>query len=181
MAFVGPRGAFTEPRRPLTFSWLLADTTERPLCRPMRFPRAAPRGCCPLPIALRAEGPRDDLPVRTSRTRIRERLLSYRERASRNPHTGGACAFDCERSSAHRFAFSRLGSASGGASSFLLASTLGPPRNLATLRWTRRAMRLTDFCHLNESMRVSGTSCVPSSLRDLRRVDVTQSLGLCAT
>ena len=39
--------------------------------------------------------------------------------------------------------------ASGGASSFLRASTLfTPPRDLAISRRARRAMRLTDFCHL---------------------------------
>lgn len=42
-------------------------------------------------------------------------------------------------------------SASGGASSFLRASdSLVPPRGLATSRRARRAMRSTDFCHLND-------------------------------
>jgi len=41
-------------------------------------------------------------------------------------------------------------------------------------------MRLTDFCHLNDTA-YTRTSCVPDSLRGFHRVDVPRSLGLRAT
>jgi len=85
----GPRGAFTEPRRPLTFSRSPEGTPDQPLCCPMRCP---PSRCASLArdalgaeIHLRVEGPRVDSPVRAGRAKARERLPSYRERASRNP------------------------------------------------------------------------------------------------
>lgn len=115
---LGPRGAFTEPRRPLTFSWSLEGTPDRPLCRPMRCPSHAPASLALLAdgemadgtteIHLRAEGPRVALPVRARRAKARERLPSYRELASRNPQTEPARTFHCACFSAHRFAFSRL-------------------------------------------------------------------------
>jgi hypothetical protein len=40
-------------------------------------------------------------------------------------------------------------------------------------------MRLTDFCHLNQTA-CTRTSFVPGSLRGFHRVDTPQSLGLCA-
>jgi hypothetical protein len=40
-------------------------------------------------------------------------------------------------------------------------------------------MRLTDFCHLNQTA-CTRTSRVPGSLRGFHRVDTPQSLGLCA-
>jgi hypothetical protein len=92
----GPRGAFTEPRRPLTFSWSLEGTPDRPLCRPMRCPSHA---CLPCgadratKIHLRAEGPHFALPVRARRAKARERLPSYRELASRNPQAEPARTF----------------------------------------------------------------------------------------
>ena len=92
-----PRGAFTKPRRPLTFSWSLEDTPDQPLCRPMRFPS---HGAIPCETAgratqihLRAEGPHVALPVRTRRAKARERLPSYRDLASRNPQTEPARTF----------------------------------------------------------------------------------------
>jgi len=44
-------------------------------------------------IDLRVEEPRDDLPVRAGRAKARERLPSYRERASRNPQAEPAFTF----------------------------------------------------------------------------------------
>jgi len=41
-------------------------------------------------------------------------------------------------------------------------------------------MRLTDFCHLNDTA-YTRTSCDPDSLRGFHRVDVPRSLGLRAT
>jgi len=38
-------------------------------------------------------------------------------------------------------------------------------------------MRLTDFCHLNDTA-YTRTSCVPDSLRGFHRVDILRSLGL---
>jgi hypothetical protein len=40
-------------------------------------------------------------------------------------------------------------------------------------------MRLTDFCHPNDTA-YTRTSCVPGSLRDFHRVDTPRSLGLRA-
>jgi hypothetical protein len=89
--------------------------------------------------------------VRVGRAKAREHLPSYREPASRNPQAARARTFYRERSSAHRFAFSRLVPRVSGASSFPPASVLFfPPHALADIRWTRRAMRSTDFCHLND-------------------------------
>jgi len=102
LVLLGPRGAFTKPRRPLTFSWSLEGTPDRPLCRPMRCPshRALLREADgATEIHLRAEGLRFAMPVRARRARARERLPSYRDLASRNPQTEPAptvlieCAF----------------------------------------------------------------------------------------
>jgi len=89
LVLLGPRGAFTEPRRPLTFSLSPEGTPDQPLCCPMRCP---PSRCASLArddlgaeIHRRVEGPRVDSPVRAGRAKARERLPSYRERASRNP------------------------------------------------------------------------------------------------
>jgi hypothetical protein len=93
----GPRGAFTEPRRPLTFSWSLEGTPDQPLCRPMRCPSHAAisfeKADGATEIHLRAEGPRFALPVRARRAKARERLPSYRELASRNPQAEPARTF----------------------------------------------------------------------------------------
>jgi hypothetical protein len=57
----------------------------------MRFPSHAPTPFRALDgatkIGLRAEGPRVDLLVRASRAKVRERLPSYRDLASRDPQT----------------------------------------------------------------------------------------------
>jgi hypothetical protein len=66
--------------------------------------------------------------------------------------------------------------ASGGASSFLPASALLPPPDLATDQRTRRAMRLIDFCHPYD-LRVPAPRAFPARYRDFRRVDTPQSLG----
>jgi hypothetical protein len=64
--------------------------------------------------------------------------------------------------------------------SFWLAPCFSfPPPDLAISRRARRVMRLTDFCHLNDTA-CTRISCVPSSLRDFRRVDSPRSLGLRA-
>jgi len=95
--FFGPRGAFTEPRRPLTFSWSLEGTPDQPLCRPMRCPSHAAisfeTADGATKIHLRAEGPHVALPVRARRAKARERLPSYRDLASRNPQTEPARTF----------------------------------------------------------------------------------------
>jgi hypothetical protein len=92
-----PRGAFTEPRRPLTFSWSLEGTPDQPLCRPMRCPPHAAisfeKADGGTEIHLRAEGPRFTLPVRARRAKARERLPSYRDLASRDPQTEPARTF----------------------------------------------------------------------------------------
>jgi hypothetical protein len=98
LGLLGPRGAFTKPRRPLTFSWSLEGTPDQPLCRPMRCPshpgspllRETGWGT---EIHLRAEGPHFALPVRARRAKARERLPSYRDLASRNPQTEPAPTF----------------------------------------------------------------------------------------
>jgi len=165
----------------------LAGTPDQPLCCPMRCPSHRPTcaGMMVTEIDLRAEGPCFALPVRAIRAKAREHLPSYREPVS------SPISERTQRPNQHvRFivsAISRtvspsLGScpASGGASSFLLASALlDPPRHLAISRRARRAMRLTDFCHLDETA-CTRISCVPSSLRDFHRVESSRSLGLRA-
>jgi hypothetical protein len=107
-----PRGAFTEPRRPLTFSWSLEGTPDQPLCRPMRCPPHVAIPCettgREAEIHLRAEGLRVAMPVRARRARARERLPSYRDLASRNPQTESTRTFLIVS------AFSRTGSPSLG-------------------------------------------------------------------
>jgi hypothetical protein len=101
LVLLGPRGAFTEPRRPLTFSLSLEGTPDQPLCCPMRCP---PSTLLSVSLARdevehgaeihrRVEGPRVDSPVRAGRAKARERLPSYRERASRNPQAEPARTF----------------------------------------------------------------------------------------
>jgi hypothetical protein len=108
----GPRGAFTEPCRPLTFSWSLEGTPDQPLCRPMRCPPHVAIPCettgREAEIHLRAEGLRVAMPVRARRARARERLPSYRDLASRNPQTESTRTFLIVS------AFSRTGSPSLG-------------------------------------------------------------------
>jgi hypothetical protein len=123
LVLLGPRGAFTDPCRPLTFSWLPEGTPDQPLCRSIRCPSRVLRPATE--IHLRAEGPHVALPVKAGRAKARERLPSYRELASRNPQARPARTFLIVN------AFPRTVSpslascpASGGASRFLLASAL---------------------------------------------------------
>ena len=132
----------------------------------MRFPCAV---ACPLRAAYRhcgspgSLGPRDTQPVRAGCSIVREHLPSSRERASFHPHAETSRKLVCMRD------VPRTGSpslhpcpASGGASSFLLASALLiPSRCLATPRWARRAMRPIDLCHLY-SMRVPAPRAFPA-------------------
>jgi len=121
------------------------------------------------------------LPVRAGRTSAREHLPSYRELASRDPQAEPARTFNRECFSAHRFTFSRLCPTSGGASSFLPASALldEPPRDLAISRRARRAMRPTDFCHLDE-LRTPVPRAFPARYAVFTDVDTPRSLGLRA-
>jgi hypothetical protein len=86
VGLLGPCGAFTESRRPLTFPSSPAGTPEsesdvRPICCPIITFLAD----CDADLNLRARGPCFALPVRARRAKARERLLSCREPASRNP------------------------------------------------------------------------------------------------
>jgi len=136
---------------PLMLTLSPAGTPDRPLCRPTRCllshaPRGAHEGGWPP-----SQGPCFGSPVKARRARAREHLPSCRRAASRGSQTGQARTFGWAlfRSTVSP----SLGScsASGGASSFPPASdSLVPPRSLATLRRARRAMRSTDFCHLND-------------------------------
>lgn len=70
--------------------------------------------------------------------------------------------------------------ASGGASSFLLASALFfPPVGLATSRRTRRAMRPIDFCHPYD-LRAPVPRAFPARFRSFRCVGASWSLSLRA-
>jgi len=119
------------------------------------------------------------LPVRVRRAKARERLPSYRERASRNPQAEPARTFLIV-SAFPRTVSPSLGScpASGGASSFLLASApiFNRPCDLSK-KDTRDAY---DRLLPPERFTCTRTSCVPDSLRDFRRVDTPRSLGLRA-
>jgi hypothetical protein len=111
----------------LMFTLSLVGTPDQPLCRPMRCPshtlQLSPDGYA-TEIDLRVEGPCFALPVKAIRAKAREHLPSYRESASETHRPDQHVPFRVN-------AFPRtdspsLGScpASGGASSFLLASAL---------------------------------------------------------
>jgi hypothetical protein len=92
---------------PLMFRLSSVGTPDQPLCQPMRCPSRRSLRRYETGIDLRTEGPRIALPVKAWRARAREHLPSYREPASRNPQAEPARTFYRQRSSAHRFAFSR--------------------------------------------------------------------------
>jgi hypothetical protein len=112
LVLLGPRGAFTEPRRPLTFSWSLEGTPDRPLCRSTRCPShgASLSRCgscnCDSPSSRRTSL---RLP-REGKTGESPRTPSVVSRACEPKPTSRTSAYliNCERFSAHRFAFSRL-------------------------------------------------------------------------
>jgi hypothetical protein len=119
LVLLGPRGAFTEPCRPLTFSWSLEGTPDQPLCRPMR---------CPLHTRLLRERRACNCDSPSSRrTSLRLARESKTGESPRTPsvvprpcepkpaNRTSAYFFNCERFFAHRFAVSRLVPASGGA------------------------------------------------------------------
>ena len=186
-ALLGPRGAFTEPRRP-SDALVVTRRHARPASVPTdalsasaltfaRF-RLAPE--CRDQIHLRAEGPCFALPVKVVRAKAREHLPSYREPASRNPQADHAPRFYVSASSRTGSPF--LGSCPASAvlrASFRLAPCSSHHNLLRELRWTRRAMRPTNFCHPNDDT-CTRTSCVPDSLRGFHRVDVpTESWASC--
>lgn len=166
----------------LMLSLSLVGTPDQPLCRPMRFPPLlwlSPDSAFRLSpdseswIDLRAEGPCFTRPVKDVRARAREHLPSYREPASRNPQADLARTFYCERSVAHRFAFSRLVPRVSSASSFLPASALFfPPQPLARTA-VDKTRDVSDQLLPPERSTCTRTSCVPDSLRGFHRVDVT--------
>jgi len=105
---LGPRGAFTEPRRPSDA--LVVTRRHAPPASVPTDALSAPRSSRMVGLGLTCE-PEDlcfALPVRARRASAREHLPSYRELASRNPQAGTARTFYRERFPAHRFAFSRL-------------------------------------------------------------------------
>jgi hypothetical protein len=127
-------------------------------------------------VDLLAEGPPYTVPVRARCWKIRERLPSCPELASRNPQAERARTY-------YRFAHLRTVSpslhpcpASGGASSFLPASALPSPRDLAASRRTRRAIRPTDFCHPND-WRAPIPRAFPARCHGFHRVDASWDLG----
>jgi len=85
LAFLGPRGAFTEPCRPSDA--LLVTRKARPtgLCADRCAVRDTLLADGATEIDLRARGLRFAAPVKERRAGARERLPSYREPASRNP------------------------------------------------------------------------------------------------
>jgi hypothetical protein len=174
---LGPRRAFTEPCRPLTFRCHCQARPSRFPYRPMRSPESRFLADRDPDVDPSAEGLRFVPPVRAERARARERLPSYREPPSRNPrpglHTfliGGAWSPRTVSPFLHPCP------ASGGASGFLPASALMSPRGLATSRCPRRAMRPIDVCHPYD-LRLPAPRSFPVHSRDFRRVDVPRSLG----
>ena len=124
---LGPRGAFTEPRRP-SDALVVTRRHARPASVPtdaLSATRPTYAGLVMTEIDLRAEGPCFALPVRAIRAKAREHLPSYRELASRNPQAEPARTFLIVNAFPRTVSPS-LGScpASGGASSFLPASAL---------------------------------------------------------
>ena len=94
-ALLGPRGAFTRPRRPSDALFVTrrhvrsASVPTDPLsasCIGLRLPHEPE-------IHLQTEGPCFTLPVKVVRAKAREHLPSYREPASRNPQADHAPTF----------------------------------------------------------------------------------------
>jgi len=119
------------------------------------------------------------VPVRARRAKARERLPSYRELASRNPQAEPAPTFLIVS------AFPRTVSPSTGScpasavlrASFWLAPCISNrPCDLPGNKTRDASDRLLP----PERFTCTRTSCVPSSLRDFRRVDTPRSLGLRA-
>jgi len=146
---LGSRGAFIEPCRSLTLSWLLPSTPDRPPWRPMRYPSHAPRGWCDwrfyswaVRATLRHAG--EDMPG------VNPKAPSVVSRTCEPKPTGQCHAYFLS------FAWPRApirllstrAPRQAVTSSFLPASALPwSPRGLATSRRTRRAMRPIDFCY----------------------------------
>ena len=94
-ALLGPRGAFTRPRRPSDVLFVTrrhvrpASVPTDPLsasCIGLRLPHEPE-------IHLQTEGPCFTLPVKVVRAKAREHLPSYREPASRSPQADHAPTF----------------------------------------------------------------------------------------
>jgi hypothetical protein len=148
---LGPRRAFTEP----------TSTSDALVVTP-RHARAAsvPSSRFPLSPSLRLASP--DCPG-SRRTSLRRTGKGTPGESPRTPSVVSSlcepkpaertCAYPFGVSACPRTVSPSLGAspASGGASCFLPASVLVPPRALASSRRRRRAMRLTDFCHLNDA------------------------------
>jgi hypothetical protein len=120
--------------------------------------------------------------MRARRAKARECLPSYRELASRNPRAEPPSTFLIVNDFPRTVSPS-LGScpASGGASSFLLASALSLQQALRpALVGENKTRDASDRLLPPERFTCTRTSCVPSSLRDFHRVDTPRSLGLRA-
>ena len=138
--------------------------------------RARFRGESTTKIHRRVEGPRVAVPVRVRRAKARERLLSYRECASRNPQT--ELAPTCLEIALFRAPF-RLLSARAPRQAVLRASSgLAPCRSSEPCDPPEDKTRdASDRLLPPERFTCTRTSWVPSSLRDFRCVDPHGVLG----
>jgi hypothetical protein len=177
-----PRGALTEPCRPLTLSWSLLGTPESVSVPPDPLaPRHAPlRDDDAKAFDPRVEGLGIALPVKAERPVIRERLPSC-SRACKPKPASRLRETVKNRATAHRFAFYPPVPLVRRASSFRPASALCscPPTGLSTVRRQRRAMCPTDVCHSND-FTAPAPRVFPALSPDLHRAEAPQSLGLCA-
>ena len=107
-ALLGPREAFTEPRRPSDVPVVTLRHARSALLADRCAFRLTALADDEAGIDLRAEGPCFASPVRAMRAKARERLPSYREPESRNPQAEPARTFYRLRRTAHRFAISLL-------------------------------------------------------------------------
>jgi hypothetical protein len=140
--------------------------------------RRVPFGMREPEIHLRAEGPRVDPPVRARRAKAREHLPSYRDLASRNPQTEPALTVLIVRAISRTVSPSlRSCPASGGASSFLLASALFFPTKRSCDLSVDKTRDASDQLLPPERSTCTRTSCVPGSLRGFHRVDSREVLG----
>jgi len=167
----------------LMLSLSLVGTSRQPLCRPIRFPPRA--SACAYLTSLRFTcEPKD--PVCTSRkgrAGKSPRTPSVVSRTCEPKPTSRPCAYVFSESASSRTGSPFLGSCPASAvlrASFRLAPCSSHHDLLREPRWTRRAMRPTNFCHPNDDT-CTRTSCVPDSLRGFHRVDVPRALGARAT
>jgi hypothetical protein len=166
--FSVPRGAFTEPCRPLTLSWSPAGTPESVSVPPDPLaPRHAPfRDDDAKAFDLRVEGLGIALPVKAERPVVRERLPSC-SRACKPKPASRLRETVKNRATAHRFAFCPPVPLVRKASSFCPASVPAIPHRPISRPSGVRDTRCVQPTSATRTTYCTRTSRIPSSLSRL--------------